>query len=46
MPTDTIKIIIPILTRVEGEGALDLTIENQQITNLNLRIYEPPRPGR
>ena len=43
MPTDTIKINIPILTRVEGEGALDLTIEDQQITNLNLRIYEPPR---
>ena len=43
MPTDTIKINVPILTRVEGEGALDLTIENQQITKLNLRIYEPPR---
>ena len=43
MPTDTIKINIPILTRVEGEGALDLTIEDRQITNLNLRIYEPPR---
>lgn len=43
MPTDTIKINVPVLTRVEGEGALDLTIENQKITNLNLRIYEPPR---
>ena len=43
MPTETIKINIPILTRVEGEGALDLTIEDQQITDLKLRIYEPPR---
>jgi len=43
MPADTIKINVPVLVRVEGEGALDLTIENQQITNLNLRIYEPPR---
>ncbi len=43
MPTDTIKINVPILTRVEGEGALDLTIENQKITDLKLRIYEPPR---
>lgn len=43
MPTDTIKINVPVLARVEGEGALDLTIENQQITDLRLRIYEPPR---
>ena len=43
MSTDTIKINVPILTRVEGEGALELTIENQNITHLNLRIYEPPR---
>lgn len=43
MPTDTIKINVPVLARVEGEGALDLTIENQEITELKLRIYEPPR---
>ena len=43
MSTDTIKINVPVLARVEGEGALDLTIENQQITDLKLRIYEPPR---
>lgn len=34
---------IPLLARVEGEGALDLVIENQTITTLNLRIFEPPR---
>jgi len=43
MPTETIKINVPVLARVEGEGALDLTIENDQITDLRLRIYEPPR---
>lgn len=43
MPTKTIKINVPVLVRVEGEGALDLTIENKQITDLKLRIYEPPR---
>jgi len=43
MSTDTIKINVPVLARVEGEGALDLTIENKRITDLELRIYEPPR---
>ncbi len=39
----TIKINIPILTRVEGEGALDLVISGEEIEDLSLRIYEPPR---
>ena len=43
MSTDTIKINVPVLARVEGEGALDLTIEKKQITELKLRIFEPPR---
>jgi len=43
MPNETIKIKVPVLARVEGEGALDLSIENKQITDLKLRIYEPPR---
>lgn len=37
------QINIPILARVEGEGALDLKIQGDQITQLQLRIYEPPR---
>ena len=37
------KIEIPILARIEGEGALDLEINNGQITKCELRIYEPPR---
>jgi len=40
---DTIKINVPVLARVEGEGALDLTITHKQITELKLRIFEPPR---
>ncbi len=39
----TIRIEVPILARVEGEGALDLVIHGEQIDSLSLRIYEPPR---
>ncbi len=38
-----ISINVPVLTRVEGEGALELDIQNNEIKTLNLRIYEPPR---
>jgi len=38
-----ISINIPVLTRVEGEGALQLQIKNGAIQDLQLRIYEPPR---
>lgn len=34
---------IPILARVEGEGALHLQLSNNEIQALELRIYEPPR---
>ncbi|MCX7122018.1 MAG: nickel-dependent hydrogenase large subunit [Gammaproteobacteria bacterium] len=37
------EINIPIIARVEGDGALDLQIRNKKITQLQLRIYEPPR---
>ena len=39
----TVAIHVPVLTRVEGEGALDLRIENGDIAELRLRIFEPPR---
>ena len=39
----TVAIHVPVLTRVEGEGALDLRIEDGQIKELRLRIFEPPR---
>lgn len=37
------SIKVPVLARVEGEGALDLEIRDGKITELNLRIFEPPR---
>ncbi len=38
-----VRIEVPMLARIEGEGALDLTLHEQQIESLSLRIYEPPR---
>lgn len=39
----SVAIHVPVLARVEGEGALDLRIEDGDITELRLRIFEPPR---
>lgn len=41
-PTET-SLRVPVLTRVEGEGGLDVTLRDGQVTNLQLRIFEPPR---
>ena len=38
-----ISIKVPVLTRVEGEGSLELDIHDNKIKKLNLRIFEPPR---
>lgn len=38
-----ISIQVPILARVEGEGALELLIRDGVIETLKLKIYEPPR---
>lgn len=43
MATREIRLCVPVLTRVEGEGALDLVIHNDRIDTLRLRIFEPPR---
>jgi coenzyme F420-reducing hydrogenase alpha subunit len=37
------NIKIDYLTRVEGKGGLDLTIEGSEVKDLKLRIYEEPR---
>ncbi len=37
------SINIPILARVEGEGALDIEIDEHKVKSIALRIYEPPR---
>jgi coenzyme F420-reducing hydrogenase alpha subunit len=34
---------VPVIARVEGEGALHLAVDDGQITDLRLEIYEPPR---
>lgn len=38
-----IRIRVPVLARVEGEGALNLNISSGRIETLQLNIYEPPR---
>jgi coenzyme F420-reducing hydrogenase alpha subunit len=39
----SVGIRVPVLARVEGEGALELDIADGRIAHLALRIYEPPR---
>ena len=34
---------VDLLTRVEGEGALELHIEGGKVSSVELRIFEPPR---
>jgi sulfhydrogenase subunit alpha len=39
----TRRIKTDYLARVEGEGAMHVTIEDGRVTEVRLRIYEPPR---
>jgi coenzyme F420-reducing hydrogenase alpha subunit len=34
---------VPVIARVEGEGALHLKVQDDEILDLRLEIYEPPR---
>jgi coenzyme F420-reducing hydrogenase alpha subunit len=34
---------VPVIARVEGEGALHVRVDDGEITDLRLEIYEPPR---
>lgn len=43
MANREIRIEVPVLARVEGEGALELTASDGRIETLRLRIFEPPR---
>lgn len=38
-----IKIHVPVLARVEGEGSLQIDVRGDRIETLHLRIFEPPR---
>ncbi|HTN49630.1 MAG TPA: nickel-dependent hydrogenase large subunit [Burkholderiaceae bacterium] len=39
----SVSLRVPVLARVEGEGALELDVRDGRIANLALRIFEPPR---
>lgn len=41
MKTKTIK--VDYLARVEGEGALLIKLKNEEVTDVKLKIFEPPR---
>src|SRR5579885_1942825 len=41
--SDPETIHVPILTRVEGEGALTIRLCGDTVKDIQLRIYEPPR---
>ncbi|NJO06213.1 MAG: Ni/Fe hydrogenase subunit alpha [Chloroflexaceae bacterium] len=41
MKTSTIK--VPYLARVEGEGGLYIKLKGNEVTDVQLRIFEPPR---
>lgn len=42
-PERQIDIEVPLLARVEGEGALEFTARGGHVEKLRLRIFEPPR---
>ena len=39
----TRRIKVDVLARVEGEGALDVTLAGDEVQDVHLRIFEPPR---
>ncbi len=40
---ETRRIEVGALARVEGEGALHVRVEGEEVTDVRLEIYEPPR---
>ena len=42
-PSNTRTIKIDMMARVEGEGALTVTVKDGQVQDVQLRIFEPPR---
>jgi len=41
--TESRSIKVDLLTRVEGEGALNIVFDGEQVVDVQLRIFEPPR---
>ncbi len=42
-PDNTRTIKVGLMARVEGEGALHVTVRDQEVQDVELRIFEPPR---
>ena len=43
MAADTREIVVDYLARVEGEGAMYLKLDGDQVKDLRFNIFEPPR---
>ena len=43
MTHKSINLHVPTLTRVEGEGAMHVTVTDGHVDDIRLEIYEPPR---
>lgn len=42
-PSENVDLHVPVLARVEGEGAMHVQVEDGEVTDIRLEIYEPPR---
>ena len=39
----SVRLNVPVLARVEGEGAMHVEVTDGEVTDIRLEIYEPPR---
>ncbi|MDH3299453.1 MAG: Ni/Fe hydrogenase subunit alpha [Acidimicrobiia bacterium] len=39
----SVRLNVPVLARVEGEGAMHVEVTDGEVTDVRLEIYEPPR---
>ncbi len=42
-PGSELDLHVPVLARVEGEGAMHVKVANGEVADIRLEIYEPPR---
>ena len=43
MNSENVELHVPVLARVEGEGAMHVKVDDGEVTDIRLEIYEPPR---
>lgn len=43
MTHKNVDLTVPVLTRVEGEGAMHVSVSDGRVSDVRLEIYEPPR---